>query len=246
MTGTAAGADPQDLWDSSASAWIALLDAGHLNRTLLLDPVMVRLAGDVQGKQACDIGCGEGRFCRILADQGATVTGLDPTQALLNEARRKDERGRYLEGRAESLPFADGSFDLTVSYLVLIDVEDYRTAIREMARVTRQGGRILVANMSSFCTTLPDPWLRDEEGRAGKLIVEDYLDDRADIVEWAGIRIVNYHRPLAKYMQAFLDAGLSLAAFEEPGLTAEQAEAHPKMANATRIPVFNVSLWRKA
>ncbi|HVT13878.1 MAG TPA: class I SAM-dependent methyltransferase [Fimbriimonadaceae bacterium] len=239
--------DPQALWDSSAPAWIALIEGGHLNRDLLLDPVMLRLAGDVRGQKACDIGCGEGRFCRILSHRGASVVGLDPTIPLLGEARRKDPSGHYIEGVAEALPFADETFDLTVSYLVLIDVLDYRTAIAEMARVTRPGGKVLVANMSSFCTTLADPWIRDDdEGRGIRVVVEDYLHDRADIVEWAGIRIVNYHRPLSGYMRAFLDAGLSLAAFEEPTLTPGQIEAHPKMANAARIPMFNVSLWRKA
>ncbi|HWA84100.1 MAG TPA: class I SAM-dependent methyltransferase [Fimbriimonadaceae bacterium] len=240
------GVDPQTLWDSSASAWIALIEGGHLNRDLLLDPVMLRLAGDVRGEKACDIGCGEGRFCRILSQRGADVVGLDPTIPLLDEARRKDPSGYYLEGVAEALPFADEAFDLTVSYLVLIDVLDYRTAIAEMARVTKPGGKVLVANMSSFCTTLADPWIRDDEGRGVRVVVEDYLHDRADIVEWAGIRIVNYHRPLSSYMQAFLDAGLSLDAFEEPTLTREEIETYPRMANAARIPVFNVTRWRKA
>src|SRR5580692_5980457 len=118
-------------WDNSASAWIRICK-GDTNRTHLLDPAMLECIGDVRGVEVADIGCGEGRFCRMLSERGAVVTGLDLTPALVDEAVRQDPAGRYFVGNAETLPIASGHFDLTISYLVLVDVPDYRSAIREM------------------------------------------------------------------------------------------------------------------
>lgn len=234
-----------DLWDQSAAAWIALMKRGDLNRTLLLDPPMLRLAGEVAGLNVCDVDCGEGRFCRMLSDRGAKVMGLEPTRRLVEEARRRDPRGRYVEAGAEEIPMKSESFDLVVSYLVLIDIPDYRAAIAEMARVARPGGRILVANLNSFCTTRKNAWVRNEFGEPLYVAVDDYFRERGERVVWGGIEVVNHHRPFQSYMRAFIDAGLRLIDFEEPAIRPEDASASPGMADALRVPLFHVMQWRR-
>src|SRR3954464_2019079 len=72
-------------------------------------------------------------FCRMLKASGITAIGIDPTRALVEEARRRDAAGDYGLGNAESLPFEAGSFDLVVSYLTLIDIAD---SGRQFARWT--------------------------------------------------------------------------------------------------------------
>ena len=63
--------ESRDLWASSSSAWIENVRKGDPNRTHLLDAPMLRLAGDVCGLTVLDVGCGEGRFCRMLSERGA-------------------------------------------------------------------------------------------------------------------------------------------------------------------------------
>ncbi len=129
-------------WDESAAAWIADMgEAGDFGRKHVLDSAMLSRLRGRGFRRALDVGCGEGRFCRRMQDLGIAPVGIDPTDALLHRARACDPEGVYLPGRAESLPFADGAFDLVVSYLTLIDIPDIRAAIPEMARVLAPGGR---------------------------------------------------------------------------------------------------------
>lgn len=96
----------------------------------------VRTSG---AKTALDVGCGEGRFCRMMAARVPKIIGLDPTEHLLEEARWLG-RATYVKGVAENLPFEDQSFDLVVSYLSLIDIPDIESAYGEFGRVIRKGG----------------------------------------------------------------------------------------------------------
>lgn len=59
-----------------------------------------------------DVGCGEGRFSRMLASLGAAVTGFDPCAAFVETAARRDPSGNYLVASAEDLPFLSSHFDL--------------------------------------------------------------------------------------------------------------------------------------
>ena len=224
-------------WDDSAEAWIADMgDKGDFSRRHVLDAPMLALARGRGFRTALDIGCGEGRFCRMLAAEGIATTGIDPTLRLLDAARTRDPQGNYLQARAEALPFADASFDLVVSYLTLIDIDDYAAAIAEMARVLRPGGSLLIANLNSFSTA--GDWTA--EGKAAGFLIDNYLDSRAEWESWNGILIRNWHRPFHLYMQALLKNGLRLAHFDEPAPTGGDAQ---QVARYRRAPWLHVMEW---
>src|SRR5688572_9701063 len=152
-------------WDESVDAWIAAMGSrGDYTREHVLDtPMMARVSGRGFGF-ALDVGCGEGRFCRMMQDCGIRTVGIDPTAALIEHARSLDPDGDYRIGRAEALEFPDESFDLVVSYLSLVDIPDAETAIAEMARVLRPGGALLIANLNSFNTAVVDGgWQRSAD-----------------------------------------------------------------------------------
>jgi SAM-dependent methyltransferase len=232
-------------WDASADAWIAEMgERGDFGRRYVLDPIMLARAVKSSAKQALDVGCGEGRFCRMLRPHGIQTTGIEPTPALLAAARDREPEGVYLEGQAEQLPVGDATFDLVISYLSLIDIPDFRAAIREMARVLKPGGTLLIANLNSFNTACGDiGWIKDSAGKRLHYPIDHYLEERAMWVEFHGMRVVSHHRPLSAYMSALLEAGLQLTYFDEP---VPSADTSPSRAAAyRRVPWFLVMEWRK-
>jgi len=231
-----------DGWDTSAAAWIAdQAGSGDETRRYVLDAPM--LAAARGHARALDVGCGEGRFCRLLRAEGIAATGIDPTEALIAEARRLDPTGDYRVGRAEALDFPEATFDLVVSYLSLIDIPDATAAIAEMARVLAPGGTLLIANLSSFATAgmgTQAGWTDLPDG-SRRFVIDDYLHQRAEWAAWRGIRIRNWHRPLSFYMQALLGQGLILRAFDEPRFTGPPERA----AHYARVPWAMMMVWRK-
>jgi len=228
-------------WEASAGPWIESLGAaGDFGREHVLDAPMLAQVGEGRFDRMLDVGCGEGRFCRMTAPRVRERVGIDPTGALLDAARARDPEGRYIEARAEALPFADASFDLVVSYLSLIDIPDIDAAIPEMARVLAPGGTLLVANLNPFATAaVPDHRITDAAGR-DHLVVDRYFDERGAWTAWRGIRIVNFHRPLSRYMNAYLAAGLQLTAFEEP----QPSGGDPaRVARYSAAPWFHLMAW---
>lgn len=232
-------------WEASAEAWIADQDEhGDFGRRYILDPVILPRALAAAPRLALDLGCGEGRFCRMLRKNGVTVIGIDPTPTLIAAARRRDPPGAYARAGAEALPFPGETFDLLVSYLTLIDIPDIDRAIREAARVLRPGGSLLIANLTSINTAgLDCGWVKDDTGRRLHYPVDHYLQPRAVPVDYRGIRVVNHHRPLRDYFQPLLAAGLTLSFFDEPEPIPETPPA--KAAAYRRVPWFLVMEWRK-
>jgi SAM-dependent methyltransferase len=222
-------------WASSARAYIDFQDRGDVSRTVLLDPIMLRLCGDVRGARVLDVGCGEGRFCRMLAARGATPVGIDPTGEMVRTATLRGDQS-YVRSTAERLPFADASFDLVVSYITLVDIAGYRDAIAEMARVLRPGGHVVAANLGFV--SVANGWLKDAEGQRLHYPVDRYAEERPVMMEWLGIKIVNWHRPLSAYMDAYISAGLSLREFLEPVPEDESLRDDPDFENWFRVRLF--------
>lgn len=120
-----------DAWyDTSRGRWIGGTEYALLKSLLRPGPDASLL----------DIGCGTGYFTRLFAgDMRGRVVGVDPDEEALDFARAHAVRAEeYVHGRAESLPFADQSFDFAASVAALCFVQDQKQALREMIRVTRR------------------------------------------------------------------------------------------------------------
>jgi ubiquinone/menaquinone biosynthesis C-methylase UbiE len=104
--------------------------------------------GAVAGLRVLEVACGRGGFVRELAQSGAWATGCDFSFSALRVARQRASDVKYISGAAfvhgdaQRLPFADDSFDLIVSCETIEHVPDVRSAIVEMHRVTRPGGKL--------------------------------------------------------------------------------------------------------
>jgi SAM-dependent methyltransferase len=235
-------------WIASAEAWIKNEDGpGDSNRLLLLDPVMLRACGDVAGKRVLDLGCGEGRFCRMLAARGAKVVGLDLIEEMVRAGRKRGgDNESFVQASGETLPFTDAVFDLVVSYVSLVDIPDFRAAISESARVLKRGGRLVSANLNFASAGLPpSPWQRDEAGNRLFFRLDNYAEERSMVLEWIGVKIRNWHRPLSAYMKAYLETGLILREYLEPVPEDQSLKRDRRFEDWFRVPIFDVMVWEK-
>jgi SAM-dependent methyltransferase len=111
---------------------------------------VVDRAAPQPGERVLDIGCGTGGAAFLACGTGAEVTGLDLSPVLIDTAReRAAERGLDLQldaGDAESLPYEDASFDVVTSTVGIMFAPGQEAAASELARVTRPGGRTVVAS----------------------------------------------------------------------------------------------------
>lgn len=112
--------------------------------TALDEPAVLALAGDVAGRTVVDIGCGTGRYARLLSGAGARVIGVDPAARMLARAQRQGGARAWVRAAAERLPFAPASFARAVSGLVLDHVPQLDAYFGEAWRVLEPGGRFVL------------------------------------------------------------------------------------------------------
>jgi SAM-dependent methyltransferase len=113
----------------------------YQGRRHVLERAIARLGLPAQA-HILDAGCGSGRNMVDLAHHGI-VTGVELSATSVQLARERDA-GEVIEGSVLDMPFDDGAFDLSVSLDVIEHLEDDIGALRELRRVTKPGGALLV------------------------------------------------------------------------------------------------------
>jgi SAM-dependent methyltransferase len=218
-------------WESRAGQWLAWARTPGHDAYWTYRDAFFALLPPSRGA-TLEVGCGEGRVLRDLKARGYDVIGLDSSATLLEAARDLDPDGRYVLGRAEELPFDDGSFELVVAYNVLMDVDDMPRAVAEIGRVLRPGGRLCA------CVTHP---LTDAGGFEGDAFVirGSYLEEGWMIVgavEREGLEMCFDGRtyPLESYGRALEAAHLQIETLREPAAPLDSREGE----RWSRIPLF--------
>ena len=123
----------------------------RLERQLILE-----LLGDVTGREVLDVGCGDGDLALEFAARGAIVTGIDASAEMISvaEGRVKESNAdvSFKVALAENLPFPSGQFDAVTAVAILCFVVDAGPVFREIARVLRPNGRLVIGELGKWST----------------------------------------------------------------------------------------------
>lgn len=173
----------------------------------LIDELESDLINDfITDQRALEVGCGTGLIMERVRPRAQRVVGVDISPGMLRLAM---DRGlEVVQGDATALPFDDGEFDLVYSFKVLAHVQDIDQALREMVRVTRSGGHLVLEfynrmSLRYLAKRLGGPQKISDETHEGAVFTRwdspmdliRRLPENVRVVNWAGVRVVT---PLAR------------------------------------------------
>ncbi len=211
-----------------------------VTRDGLNNPAMFNLIGDVAGLRVLDVACGEGTNTRLLAEKGADVTGVDFSSKLIQAAVEEEERAtlgiRYhVRDITHLAEFSDEYYDLACCFMALQDVENYRKAVSEIARVLNTHGR--------FVFSIPHPCFEKISVNGMRIAAsERYFEETKYELNWnmerltIPFRTISFHRTLTDYFAALNAAGLAVSRLLEPRLPAEAVQRTPLLESVLKRP----------
>lgn len=195
-------------YDQFAAAY-AIENESSLLNAYYERPAMLELAAEVKWRRILDIGCGAGVLAQELIARGATVSGFDASQEMIALARKRlgDSADLRVSRLGEQLPYEDGSFDDAVASLVFHYLPDWSLALREIRRVLKPRGRLIM----SVNHPILYPW--NHKG-SDYFKVTEYSDEVN--LNGESHELTYWHYPLHVMASAVLEAGFSIERIWEP------------------------------
>jgi len=175
-----------------------------------LAAALIEFAGIEPGMRALDVGCGPGALTAVLAERlgEANVRAADPSEPFAQACSTRLPGVEVVVAAAEALPFADNTFDVTLSQLVINFMSDPEAGVREMARVTRRDGVVAscVWDYAGEMTLLRAFWdaARDIEPERAAIADEGVVmrwcgdGELAELWRGAGLREVRFGQIVAR------------------------------------------------
>ncbi|MCC3373788.1 bifunctional 2-polyprenyl-6-hydroxyphenol methylase/3-demethylubiquinol 3-O-methyltransferase UbiG [Cohnella sp. REN36] len=205
-------------------------------------PALRGLLPELRGKRVLDLGCGYGWHCRYARDQGAAaVLGIDLSERMLARAREMtDDAGiTYRRMGIEDIDFGPDAFDVVLSSLAVHYVERFDRLCEKVHGCLSEGGSfVLSAEHPIFTARAAQDWHYGPAGERLHWPVDDYQEEGAREARFLGHDVVKYHRTVATYLNALIDAGFRIRKVLEPKPTQEALERDPEMRDETRRPIF--------
>lgn len=110
------------------------------------------------GRSMLDVGCGPGTVAVAARRAGFSAVGLDADPSMLDLAHRKNSATTLVCGALPDLPFADGQVDAVAANFVVNHTPEPRASVRELARVTRPGGRLALTIWTAVVGPMNQLW----------------------------------------------------------------------------------------
>lgn len=242
------------IWNAMACSYEAFTDRPDSYSERIEVPCIEALLPPLEGCRVLDLGCGTGRFTRLLAERGAAeVIGLDLSPTMLALAETKLPAGgsiRFVHGSVLELGFLEGaSIDVVFSSTTLHYVENLDEALAGVARVLRVEGKAILSVMHPVYTSSYPVAGEGDEWKPR------YLDRRLRryrqswslrAAEGEQVLCESVHHTFSDYARAILAAGLRLTGLFEPGPPEAWRTADPERWRATwEEPLYAVFVCEK-
>lgn len=221
-------------WDEETENWVRWartpdFDAYWYYRDAFFDAVLPAPAG-----RTLEVGCGEGRVARDLAERGHDVTAIDSADRLVRHARDADAASSYLVAEGARLPIRSGAFDLVVAYNALQVVADMPGTVFECARVLQHGGHLCfcvahpVTDMGRWIDDTDPPAFAVRPGYFESARVEDTVEREGQQMTFRG-----WTYTLQDYAVALNDAGFAIEVIREP-----TPSSNSRFHRWSKVPLF--------
>jgi len=247
------GDSMKEQWESNAHAYAELINGeGTPHHKYILIPCLDTMLGNVKGKRVLDAGCGEGYLSLRYAERGAFVVGIDISQHLIDLCKKNvGANTEFHVGDICKLDqFSDGSFDIVLCNLVLLNIPCFAEALGEFHRVLRPDGSLVFSVVHpAFNFYGPGAWEMGEKDPNSKrreglfFKVDDYFVEKEYQRYWRTRQgekfpevISFFHRTISTYVDAIVGAGFRIVQMKEPKPVTEDAF----FEREHRIPFFLV------
>lgn len=214
-------------WGGVASWYDKHLEGDDTYHTKVILPRLLRMTGDIKGKDILDLACGQGFFSRHLSECGANVTGIDIGKELIAQAEvlQKGHSSKihyYVSGADDLYMLKDKSIDIVVCVLALQNIENITGTFKEVSRVLRKGGKfIFVINHPSFRNPQSSFWGYSEEEKVQYRRVDSYLSESKVKIDMTPGNAkekkftISFHRPLQLWSKLLSKHDFAITRMEE-------------------------------
>jgi SAM-dependent methyltransferase len=215
-------------------------------------PALHSMLPPLGGLRVLDLGCGFGKWTRLMREQGAaSVVGIDISAKMLERARAENAMNgiTYLKCPIEDAAFDPGSFGLVTSSLAFHYVERFDLICSNVARWLEPGGAFVFSVEHPILTANPanlEGWCRDAAGAKRHWALDNYRDEGVRSTRWFVDGVIKYHRTIETYLNTLIDSGLAIARVLEPEATPETVRSQPELAQERRRPPFLLIAARRA
>lgn len=229
---------------------------GQTYKRYVLRPEMLRLSGPLKGKAVLDLGCGNGYMGPIFLRKGAKrVVLTDISDLNLEHAKKLNESKKTELVRQDATKrwkFRSGEFDVIYSDMMLNEIENIRTPIREAFRTLKKKGRFVAAvthpawdlfeYSAQKATGRPSGILKGVgnyffRGFTKFLMGSESLKPKSGSEYPQTFELEHYQRPISDYFNELISAGFKVETISEPPLNSEILDAFPGYRELADTPI---------
>jgi ubiquinone/menaquinone biosynthesis C-methylase UbiE len=222
-----------ECWDEAAEDFASHFEADEeFFHKVMINPTLLDLLGDMEGKAVLDVACGEGHFSRKLAERAKgdiQITGIDSSKRLIDMAQEKNNSFshciRFQVGDASLLDrLSPNSFDVVVCNMALMFIKRFEETIQEVSRVLKPRGVFLLSILHPCFLTPGSGWIVENSPDTGKKNRVGWRTDNYHLrLVYHGVmrecdtkETYYFCRTLEDYFRALRKSGFAVVDLREP------------------------------
>lgn len=215
----------------------------HFYNALLEKPAMLCMIRKtkIKDKIVLDLGCGSGRYTRILLRYGGKLWGIDPSKKLLEIAKKENKKANLKLGTVYKLPFKSNFFDLVVAGLVIDHFKNLNQAFKEISRVLKKDGIFIFSRSNPVAETA-------KKLKNGYYVFNSYFKEGKRKKYWPtfGVTMPYYHITFESLIKVIIKNGFVIEDYIDAKPVKKSKILFPKEYKAAlNKPCFSIFKVRK-